>query len=188
MRRRTFPFMRAKSGALPWSPFSIPINNISATASSSFGISVGENTINGSGLVDDLHGTSSGDMWISAGIPATIEYTFDQAYKLHELWVWNSNQTIETFIGFGAKDVVIEHSLDGENWTVLEGVGPLAQGSGLASYRHNNTIDLDGVTAQHVRLTINTVQGFAPQASLSEVRFFSIPTLARQPSPRRGCD
>ncbi|MCH8218207.1 MAG: LamG domain-containing protein, partial [Planctomycetes bacterium] len=167
-------------------PFSVSISNVTATASSSFGASVPENTINGSGLVDDLHGTSAADMWISAGIPATIDYAFDRAYKLHEMWVWNSNQTIESFIGFGAKDVVIEHSLDGENWTALEGVPELAQAPGLEGYAANNIIDFGGATAQHVRVSINTVQGFAPQASLSEVRFFSIPTLASRPSPDSG--
>ena len=167
-------------------PFSIPVNNITATASGSFGSSVAENTINGSGLVDDLHGIAAPDMWISTGIPATIEYAFDRAYKLHELWIWNSNQSIEPFIGFGAKDVVIEHSLDGENWAVLEGVGPLAQASGRADYAHNSTIDFGGAVAQHVRLTINSVQGFAPQASLSEVRFFAIPTFATRPTPDSG--
>ena len=164
-------------------PFSIPIAGIAATASSSFGASVPENTIDGSGLVDDLHGTLPGDMWISAGIPATIEYAFDRAYKLDELWIWNSNQDIEPFLGFGAKDIVIEHSLDGENWTVLEGVGPLARAPGTAGYAHNTTIDFGGATAQHVRVTVNSVQGFAPQASLSEVRFYAIPTHAREPNP-----
>ena len=166
--------------------FSIPIDNITATASSSFDLSVVDNTINGSGLVDDLHGTSAGNMWISAGVPATIEYAFDRAYKLHELWIWNSNQVIETFVGFGAKDVVIEHSLDGEAWTVLEGVGPLAQAPGTKGYAHNNTIDFGGARAQHVRMTINSVQGIAPQASLSEVRFYYIPTFATRPNPAPG--
>ncbi|MCH7921372.1 MAG: hypothetical protein IIC50_25815, partial [Planctomycetes bacterium] len=151
--------------------FALPITNITATASSSFGDSGAEKTIDGSGLVDDLHGTSAGDMWISAGVPATLEYAFDRAYKLHEMWVWNSNQLIEAFIGFGAKDVVIEHSLDGENWTVLEGVSALAQAPGLEGYAANNIIDFGGAVAQHVRMSINTVQGFAPQTSLSEVRF-----------------
>ncbi|MCH7920946.1 MAG: hypothetical protein IIC50_23610 [Planctomycetes bacterium] len=167
-------------------PFSIPITGITATASSSFGDSGPEKTIDGSGLVDDLHGTSAGDMWISSSVPATIEYAFDKAYKLHELWIWNSNQLIEGFVGFGAKDVVIEHALDGENWTVLEGVGPLAQAPGTNGYAHNNTIDLGGAAAQVVRLTVNTVQGIAPQASLSEVRFFSIPNAASRPSPETG--
>ena len=167
-------------------PLSIPITNITATASSSFGASGPEKSIDGSGLVDDLHGVSASDMWISGGVPATIEYAFDRAYKLHELWVWNSNQLIEAFVGFGAKDVVIEYSLDGENWTILEGVGPLAQAPGAASYAQNNTIDFGGVTAQHVRVTVNSVQGIAPQASLSEVRFYAIPTLAARPDPASG--
>ncbi|MCH7921232.1 MAG: LamG domain-containing protein, partial [Planctomycetes bacterium] len=86
-------------------PFSIPIGNITATASSSFGASGPEKTVDGSGLTGDLHGTNAADMWISGGIPATIDYAFDRAYKLHELWIWNSNQLIEAFVGFGAKDV-----------------------------------------------------------------------------------
>ena len=167
-------------------PFSIPISNITATASSSFGASGPEKTIDGSGLADDLHGVSAADMWISADVPAAIEYAFDRAYKLHELWIWNSNQLIEAFVGFGAKDVVIEHSLDGENWTVLNGVGPLAQAPGADGYVHNTTIDFGGAAARHVRVTVNSVQGIAPQASLSELRFFYIPTAATRPSPETG--
>jgi hypothetical protein len=166
--------------------FSTPIANITVTADSAPGTSVAEKTIDGSGMTGDLHGATAGDMWISAGIPATIEYAFDGTYKLHELWIWNSNQVIESFLGFGAKDVVIEHSLDGENWTVLDGVGPLAQAPGALGYAHNNTIDFAGAIAQHVRMTINSVYGFAPQASLSEVRFYAIPTRAARPNPATG--
>ena len=163
-----------------------PITAISATASSSFGPSLPERTIDGSGLTDDLHGVSAKDMWISASIPATIEYAFDQANMLQELWIWNSNQLVESFVGFGAKDVVIEHSLDGENWTVLEGVGPLVRAPGTRGYSHNNIIDFGGVLAQQVRVTINSVQGIAPQASLSEVRFHATPIYARNPLPAVG--
>ena len=166
--------------------FSYPIANVTVGASGTFGASVPEHTIDGSGLEVDLHGVSPADMWISTSVQATIEYTFDRAYKLHELWVWNSNQLIESFLGFGAKDLVIEHSLDGENWTVLDGVGPLVRAPGSEDYAHNNTIDLGGATAQHVRLTIDTVQEVAAQASLSEVRFFAIPVYARNPQPAVG--
>ncbi|MCH8193505.1 MAG: hypothetical protein IIA65_05760, partial [Planctomycetes bacterium] len=144
-----FGVFNGKIWSFTTEPFSIPITNITATASNSFGASGPEKTIDGSGLVDDLHGVGAADMWISGAIPATIEYAFDRAYKLHELWIWNSNQAIEAFVGFGAKDVVIEHSLDGETWTVLEGVGPLAQATGTPDYAHNNTIDFGGATAQH---------------------------------------
>ncbi|MCH8218630.1 MAG: hypothetical protein IH892_17865 [Planctomycetes bacterium] len=167
-------------------PEFIPIDNVTATASSSFGISDAEKTVDGSGLVDDLHGSDAADMWISGGIPATIEYAFDRPYKLQEVWIWNSNQLIESFVGFGAKDVVIEYSADGENWTILEGVGPLAQGPGLPGYATNNIVNFGGVMAQHVRVTVNSVQGIAPQASLSEVRFYHIPVNAREPQPANG--
>ena len=50
-------------------PVSIPITNITVTASSEFGISVVERTIDGSGLTGDLHGASANDMWISTAVP-----------------------------------------------------------------------------------------------------------------------
>ena len=175
---------------IPWrftvEPFSVPIANVTATASSTFGLSLPENTINGSGLVDDLHSAVTADMWISTGIPATLEYAFDKVYKMHELWVWNSNQTIEPFIGFGAKDVSIETSVDGQTWAPLAGVSPLAQAPGTDGYAHNSVIDFQGVSAQYVRMTINSVHGFAPQTSLSEVRFFAIPTFATRADPSPG--
>ena len=119
-------------------------------------------------------------------IPATIEYTFDRAYKLHQLWVWNSNQLIEAFLGFGAKEVVIEHSLNGMDWVALEGFSQLAQAPGVAGYAVNNVIDFAGVMASAVRITINSAHGFAPQTGLSEVQFSHIPVLARQPHPAIG--
>ena len=181
-----FSILKGSLWSFTTEPYSIPITNITATASSSFGASLPEKSIDGSGLVDDLHGSSAPDMWISAGIPATIEYAFDRTYKLHELWVWNSNQLIEAFVGFGAKDVVVEHSLDGENWTVLQGVSQLAQAPGTNGYAHNNQIDFGGINAQYVRIAISSAHGIAPQVSLSEVRFYSIPVIAREPEPESG--
>ncbi|MCH7920950.1 MAG: hypothetical protein IIC50_23630, partial [Planctomycetes bacterium] len=58
-------------------PVALPIIDITATASSTFGESGPERTIDGSGLADDLHGTSVDDMWLSTSVPATIEYAFD---------------------------------------------------------------------------------------------------------------
>ena len=88
-------------------PIAYPIPSVTASASSTFGVSGPEKTVDGSGLADDLHGVDAADMWISGGIPVTLEYAFDRAYRLHELWIWNANQLIEGFVGFGAKDVVI---------------------------------------------------------------------------------
>jgi len=168
-------------------PFSIPVTNIIATASSSHDAEmVPTKTVDGSGLdALDQHSNQPQDMWLSGmGDPTpSIQYEFDKAYKLHEMWVWNSNQSIESFVGLGAKDVVIEVSMDGTDWTQLEDVPPFAQAPGLAAYAHNTTIDLSGTTAQYVRLTINAGHGILPQYGLSEVRFLYIPTNAREPQP-----
>jgi hypothetical protein len=95
--------------------YSYPIAgaNITTTASSMGATTFGpENTINGSGLnQNDLHSTVATDMWLSGNelAGAWIQYEFDKAYKLHEMWVWNSNQAFEGLFGFGLKDVTIEY-------------------------------------------------------------------------------
>jgi len=170
-------------------PFSYPIETIAATASSATAGAGPENTVNGSGLgEDDLHSTENTAMWLSdpAGLqPTWIQYEFDRVYKLHEMWVWNYNVTFEPVLGFGLKDVTVEYSPDGAEWTVL-GEVQLAQGSAQAGYAHNTTVYLAGVAARYVRLLVNSGWGALPQYGLSEVRFFHIPVHARQPVPAAG--
>ncbi|MHC4439606.1 MAG: hypothetical protein ACYS3S_19795, partial [Planctomycetota bacterium] len=105
-------------------PVGYPIADVTATASSSAADQGPENTVNGSGLdEDDKHSTTATDMWLSAfggAQPTWIQYQFDKAYSLHELLVWNSNQTIEPSLGVGIMDVTIEYSQDGETWTKLD--------------------------------------------------------------------
>jgi hypothetical protein len=168
-------------------PFSYPIKNVTATASSTGRAdTVAQNTVNGSGLnADDQHSVDAKDMWLSGNAkPHWIQYQFDQVYKLHELWVWNSNQVVEAFVGFGAKNVAIEYSVDGTTWATLEGVPQFARGTGEATYRANTFVGFGGVSAQFVKLTINSNWGgVAQQTSLSEVRFFYVPLKARGPQP-----
>ena len=169
---------------------SIPVAATTATASSSHADNMGpENTINGIGLNElDQHSTEGTEMWLSGVGDTTpsIQYEFDKAYKLHELWVWNSNQLIEAFVGLGAKDVVIESTLDGVEWTVLEGAILLDQATGTANYAANTIVDFGGVLAQAVKITINAGYGMMPQYGLSAVRFLHIPTFAREPEPANG--
>ncbi|MHC4682391.1 MAG: LamG-like jellyroll fold domain-containing protein [Planctomycetota bacterium] len=114
-------------------PVGYPIDgaNISATASSAGEAGFGpENTINGSGLdPNGLHSTAATDMWLSSSEPlgAWIQYELDKVYKLHQMWVWNSNQIFEPLFGFGLKDVTVEYSVDGVQWTVLTDVPEFAQ-------------------------------------------------------------
>ncbi|MHC4681505.1 MAG: discoidin domain-containing protein [Planctomycetota bacterium] len=174
-------------------PVGYPIDgaNISATASSAGEADFGpEKTIDGSGLDENgLHSTGATDMWLSSNEPlgAWIQYEFDNAYRLHEMWVWNSNQIFEGLFGFGLKDVAVEYSTDGTEWTALADAREFAQAPGTGDYAHNTTVDFGGVPAQYVRLTASSNWGgVLPQYGLSEVRFFYIPVIAREPSPDSG--
>ncbi|MGE5296461.1 MAG: LamG-like jellyroll fold domain-containing protein, partial [Solirubrobacterales bacterium] len=170
-------------------PYSYPVTSITATASGS-GANMGpQNTINGSGLnAEDQHAIESTTMWLSdKNKPAWIQYEFDKACKLDKMWVWNSNQGIEAMLGFGAKTVVIEYSLDGQTWTTLENVPEFAQATGTPTYTANTTVEFGGVQAKFVKLTIEANWGGAvAQTGLSEVRFFYIPVQAFNPQPAVG--
>ena len=173
-------------------PVAYPVENITATASSSLLVDTGpENTVNGSGLdADDLHSIEQTDMWTSGNElkgACWIEFEFDKVYKLHEMLVWNSNQTAEPFVGYGCKDVTIEYSVDGNDYTTLGATHEFVQAPGTPGYAHNTTIDFDGVTAKNVKLTANNNWGgILSQYSLSEVRFLYIPLRAREPQPESG--
>jgi len=172
-------------------PIALPIENVTATASSSNSADMGpEKTINGSGLdADDLHSKEPADMWLSSAEPlgAWIEFQFDKVYKLHQMWVWNSNQMIETLLGFGFKEVTIEYSVNGTDYTALGTAVEFAQAPGSAGYAHNTTVNFVGMAAKHVRLKAKSNWGgLMPQFGLSEVRFFYIPVWAREPKPDTG--
>ncbi|MFH1884986.1 MAG: discoidin domain-containing protein [Planctomycetota bacterium] len=166
--------------------------HITATASSSNSEGEGPaNTINGSGLnSDDLHSMETADMWLSSGtaeLPTWIQYEFDKAYRLHQMLVWNHNSSLEPLVGFGLKDVTIEYSVNGTDYTTLSDTHEFARATGTPDYAHNTTIDFGGVSAKYIRLTANSNWGgILNQYGLSEVRFFFIPVQARKPSPDSG--
>ncbi len=170
-------------------PFAYAIQNISATASSSGAGAVPANTIDGSGLnASDQHSINESQMWVTASdaeLPAWIQYEFDRVYKLHELLIWNYNVMFEPVLGFGAKDVTVEYSADGVEWAVLADV-QFARATATATYAANTTVDLAGIPARYVRLTINDNWGALAQTGLSEVRFLYIPAYAREPQPADG--
>jgi len=175
-------------------PFAYPIAgaNIIATASSQFSANTKpENTINGSGLDNnDLHSTEEAGVWVSSmtgAQPTWIQYEFDRVYKLHQMWVWNHNTSLEPIVGFGIKEAVIEYSIDGANWTALGTTAQFARAPGTPGYAHNTTVDLSGVVAKYVKITANTNWGgVLPQYGLSEVRFYYVPVVAREPNPASG--
>jgi len=170
-------------------PFAYAIANIVATTNGNSDAGAGpENTVNGSGLnTADQHSTSSGDMWLAlpGDEPLWIQWEFDGLYKLHEMLVWNYNVQFELILGFGLKDVTIEYSENGADWTAL-GDATLNRATASPTYAANTTVDLQGVAARSVRMTVHSGYGMMGQYGLSEVRFMYIPTQARQPQPADG--
>ena len=169
-------------------PVAYPIaaERITVTASSSEPNQGPENTINSSGLTNDLHSEDLKAMWLTAqgaNGPAWIQYEFDKVLRLHEMWVWNHNGLFEPMLGLGSKKVTIEYSTDGNDFTVLGTTDGFARAPGKSGYAHK-TVDLGGIAAKYVRLTINSNWGnILPQYGLSEVRFYSVPVFAREPNP-----
>ena len=170
--------------------YAYAIDSIAATTNATSSANQGlDNTIDGSGLnASDQHSVEADDMWLGMAEgdePVWIQYEFDRIYKLYQMLVWNYNVQFELALGFGLKDVTIEYSVDGVDWTVL-GDMQFAQGTTSSDYAANTTVDFGGVPAQHVRITVNSKWGTLPQCGLSEVRFYQIPTSARDPQPASG--
>jgi concanavalin A-like lectin/glucanase superfamily protein len=170
-------------------PLAYPVEGVVATSNGASEAGVGpDRMVDGSGLNEnDEHSMAAGDMWLAvAGAdPLQVQYEFPSVLKLHEMVVWNYNVQFELMLGFGLKDVTVEYSEDGENWAVLGDV-QLAQGTATAGYAANSTVDFGGVAVKYVRLTVNSGYGMLGQFGLSEVRFLSIPVLAREPEPADG--
>ncbi len=171
-------------------PYSNPIQNVTATASSSVNGMGPEKTADGSGLnAAGEHSTSATDMWLSgkgAAQPAWIQYAFDKAYKLDKMLVWNSNQAMESILGLGAHNVTVEFSTDGTTWTTV-GDFEFAEAPGLASYTADTTVNFGGAAVKAVKLTVKSNWGgLLPQFGLSEVRFLAVPVFAREPNPAAG--
>jgi len=170
-------------------PYAIPVEMITATASSFAEPQEPNNTVNGTGLTEaDEHGIALETMWLSDTTdPApSIQFELEQIEKLDRVHVWNHNSQTETILGFGIKEALIETSLDGENWSELKTV-ELPQATGVATYTGAD-VALDGVVARFVRLSPlsnHSLLGLA-QYGLSEVRFYRVPNRPRELQPVNG--
>jgi len=176
-------------------PVGYPLAGASITATASSQSSVGENpnkTIDGSGLDEDgNHSQELTDMWLSVEsepYESWIQFDLDQVAKLSGMRVWNHNSSLESVVGYGIKEALIEYSPDGITWSEF-GIVEFPQATGSADSQGNN-ISLDGIVAQSVRITaINnrSILGIK-QYGLSEVQFWAMPMAARELSPADGTE
>jgi len=164
----------------------IPGTEISVTASSFNANSLPDFLIDGSGLTGDTHSTATMTGWLST--PTDLEpwlvFEFTEPHLLDKILVWNSNTPMEPFFGLGAKDITLETSMDGETWTVVEGVTSLTKAPGNDFYNTPDNIALNSVVATRVRIKMASHHSAIPVGTgLSEVQFYAIPTRARTPYP-----
>ncbi|MCF7974773.1 MAG: DNRLRE domain-containing protein [Phycisphaerae bacterium] len=172
-------------------PYSImiPVDVNHVTASSSAEVNPPSLTVDGSGLDGTTHTSDSDAMWLSAATDLSpwLMVEFDQVQKLDKMLVWNSNSTSEGFVGWGIKDVTIECSIDGADWTVISQASQVARAPGQPTYDAPQAIDLGRALAKYVRINIlSNWGGLLKQYGVSEIRFYGLPVYARTPNPTSG--
>ncbi len=108
----------------------------------------------------DRHNTSWFDGWIScAASPSPnasrgeghwILYDFNHLYKLGQMHVWNTNAV--GFLDDGMKEVVIDISDDGVNWTAL-GQFQFEKGTGSTTYEGFDGPNLNDAEGRYLLIT-----------------------------------
>jgi len=154
--------------------FGATITNVTCTASSSNNSNPANRVIDGSGLNGfGEHSNSPFDLWLSVApdMNPWIQFEFDTIFSLDEMHVWNCNHSSEAVIGWGVKNVRIQTSVNGVNWTLLT-TTQFDRAPGFVPSPYNTAVDFGGVAAKYVRLNIQSNWGgLLPQYGLSEVRF-----------------
>ena len=167
-----------------------PLATEHVTATASMGAYEGDEaqdpnaTCNGAGLdANDMHSTEQQAMWLGIGDPGEgfIQYELDNVYQLYDMIVWNYNE--EYGEDYGAKDVNVMSSIDGQTWTQIGDTVVFNKATGNDQCIANTTVDLQNTPAKYVRLVFWSGYNEDGAYGLSEVRFTSVPTRATKPSP-----
>ncbi len=108
----------------------------------------------------DRHNSTWFDGWLSCSTSSSpnptrgdshwILYNLQHNYQLGQMHVWNTNA--EDYLADGIKDLVIDVSLDGINWTEV-GVFQFEQANGSSTYEGFSGPDLDGIEAKYLLIT-----------------------------------
>ena len=126
--------------------------------------------------VDETHTTNISDSWVSCQKDLNpnsarenshwVQYDLGYLYKVDSMKIWNYNVSGET--NKGMKNIVIDYSIDGINWTEAT-TSFLMEASGNDNYIGENMIDIGTVDTRYILLTANDTWG-ADCAGISEVR------------------
>ena len=126
----------------------------------------------------DRHSTDLADSWTSCTVTENpnkvredshwIMYDFGNEYTLQGTTIWNINAYEQT--DKGTQELVIDYSIDGEEWTELA-YHTLSEGTASSFYEGEEGPSFGGVNARYVIITSLSNYGHATCYGLSEVRF-----------------
>lgn len=126
----------------------------------------------------DRHGTDIADSWTSCVATENpnkvreeshwIMYDFGNEYSLQGTTIWNVNAYEHT--DKGTQELVIDYSIDGENWTELA-YHTLTEAEASSFYQGEEGPNFGGLNARYVLITSLSNYGHPTCHGLSEVRF-----------------
>ncbi len=164
----------------------VVIGIVNAESSPSDDGSEGFWAVNQSGLNYDYHYTHEyyGELingwyarkpWNVGVTEPTLVVEFDRPYVLNEMWVWNhdgmDNTNNDHEYNIAVKDIKVEYSVDGENYSTLGSTYTLPHGD--PEGWHDTVIDFGGVSAKFVRITLLSNYGSTSWGyKLREFRFY----------------
>lgn len=154
------------------------MNNYIKTIQVSFFILLGMQTLS-SQCFDDGHSTFKNQGWLSCStsvgpIPERgdlhwVLYDFGEVYPIDTIQYWNHNVWGKT--GQGAKEILIDYSIDQTNWTT---VGPITldKAPGSWKYTGSKSVSLQNANMQYMLVSvISTWDESATCAGISEFKF-----------------
>lgn len=122
----------------------------------------------GDGLKE--HSAQRSRMWLTDfATNLALEFTLPELVKLSAIEIWNFNVPWETTNGVHKLDVAV--SADGKNWQTVAENARIAEAEGTDDYDEPTLVQLEGVTAQKVRLQNIMPIGLGGKIGLSEVVF-----------------
>ena len=130
-----------------------------------------------SGIESSLHlcGTDTRDMFVFDN-NGTVVFMLSRAESLGQFYIWNYNDPSD--LASGVKELNVQYSLDGANWTALGNFTlNMSSGdedqkySGCVAANYDDPINFNGVPAKYIALTPVSNHG-GSKTGLSEIRVF----------------
>ncbi len=97
-----------------------------------------------------------------------ILYAFDEPHAIDSSYFWNANRAGES--GWGAKEVAIDYSVDGNSWTEL-GQFNFPQASESNDYEGFEGPEFNSVIVEKILITVLSTHDGGNCASLAEIQF-----------------